>query len=89
MDVFGDGELAFGDEAGTTARRADRVRHEIIVIASLIDKPTNLGGLARTCEIFNVTSLVVPDMRVTTNKVCRSLTLTKYSKTPIIRNSSF
>ena len=75
MDVFGNGELAFGDEAGTTARRADRVRHEIIVIASLIDKPTNLGGLARTCEIFNVTSLIVPDMRVTTNKV-RELIIT-------------
>lgn len=33
-------------------------RTELIVVASLIEKPTNLGGLARTCEIFNAGSLV-------------------------------
>ncbi|KAJ1458015.1 Alpha/beta knot methyltransferase, partial [Pelagophyceae sp. CCMP2097] len=37
----------------------------LIVCASLIDKATNLGGLARTCEVFGAESLVVGSMRLT------------------------
>jgi tRNA G18 (ribose-2'-O)-methylase SpoU len=33
----------------------------LTVVASLISKATNLGGLARTCEIFAAEALVVPD----------------------------
>ena len=32
--------------------------------ASLVDKGPNLGGLARTCEIFGAEALVVPEARV-------------------------
>lgn len=35
---------------------------EIIVIGSLLDKLPNLAGLARTCEIFNVKTLYIPDL---------------------------
>lgn len=35
---------------------------EIIVVASFIDKLPNLAGLARTCEIFGVRTLYVPDL---------------------------
>jgi hypothetical protein len=35
---------------------------EIIVIGSLLDKLPNLAGLARTCEIFGVKTLYVPDL---------------------------
>ena len=38
---------------------------DIIVCASLIDKIPNLAGLARTCEIFGASKLVVPNMRLT------------------------
>ncbi|XP_070524773.1 probable methyltransferase TARBP1 isoform X2 [Cardiocondyla obscurior] len=31
----------------------------LIVVASFIDRPPNLGGIARTCEIFGVKALVV------------------------------
>lgn len=31
----------------------------LIVVASLIDKVTNLGGLARTCQVFGASTLVV------------------------------
>jgi hypothetical protein len=44
---------------------AGRVKQPLIVCASLIDKAPNLGGLARTSEIFATTSLVIPDARVT------------------------
>lgn len=33
----------------------------LIVVASLVDKPANLGGLCRTCEIFGVDTLVLAD----------------------------
>ncbi|ALC47584.1 CG18596 [Drosophila busckii] len=34
-------------------------KHEFIVVASLIDKLANLGGLARTCEILGVRTLIL------------------------------
>jgi hypothetical protein len=43
---------------------ARRKKQDLIVCASLIDKVPNLGGLARTSEIFAVDRLVVPDKRV-------------------------
>jgi tRNA G18 (ribose-2'-O)-methylase SpoU len=41
-----------------------RPRSPLIVIASLVDKLPNLGGLARTCEVFNAGTLVVANLRV-------------------------
>lgn len=35
---------------------------EIIVVGSFVDKLPNLAGLARTCEIFGVKTLYVPDL---------------------------
>jgi tRNA guanosine-2'-O-methyltransferase len=43
---------------------AGRQRQNIIVCASLIDKIANLGGIARTCEIFAVQELILPSMAV-------------------------
>jgi tRNA guanosine-2'-O-methyltransferase len=39
-------------------------RQEIIICASLIDKVTNLAGIARTCEIFAVKELIIPDLKI-------------------------
>ena len=36
-----------------------RKRLDIIIMASLIDKAPNLGGLARTCEVFNIGSMTI------------------------------
>ncbi|EDW43169.1 GM26423, partial [Drosophila sechellia] len=36
-----------------------RDEHELIVVASLIDKLPNLGGLARTCEVLGVNTLIL------------------------------
>jgi len=33
------------------------------VIATFVDKLPNLGGLCRTCEIFNAGKLVVADLK--------------------------
>lgn len=34
----------------------------LIVVASFINRPPNLGGIARTCEIFGVKALVVANL---------------------------
>lgn len=41
----------------------------LIVVASLIDKAANLGGLARTCEVFAAQALVVRDAGVVADPV--------------------
>jgi tRNA G18 (ribose-2'-O)-methylase SpoU len=43
---------------------AGRKKQELIVCATLVDKVPNLGGLARTSEIFAADRLVIPDLRV-------------------------
>lgn len=37
---------------------------EFVMCASLLERVPNLAGLARTCEIFAVSKLVIPDMRL-------------------------
>lgn len=44
---------------------AGRRKQGLVVCASLIDKVPNLGGLARTAEIFAADRLVIPDLQVT------------------------
>jgi tRNA guanosine-2'-O-methyltransferase len=39
-------------------------RQEIIIVASLLDRPPNLGGLARTCEVFGAGGLVLGDASI-------------------------
>lgn len=41
-----------------------RMRQQVVMCASLVDKATNLAGIARTCEIFAVEELVIADYRV-------------------------
>ena len=41
----------------------------MIVIATLVDKPANLGGLSRTCEIFDAGKLVVADLKVSATRI--------------------
>lgn len=50
-------------------------KSDLIVITTLIDSPANLGGLTRTCEIYGVGQLVVNDVKITSNKEFKSLSL--------------
>lgn len=43
---------------------AEKSSHELIVCASLVENPMNLGGLCRTCEVFGVVQLVVANLAV-------------------------
>ncbi|ORY39279.1 hypothetical protein BCR33DRAFT_720118 [Rhizoclosmatium globosum] len=53
------------DFSPSLAREANvRKRFPLIVVASLVSKSPNLGGLCRTCEIFNAEMLVLPTLKV-------------------------
>ena len=45
----------------------------LIVCASLVDKPTNLAGISRTCEIFAVEKLIVPDLAIKKNEAFQGI----------------
>ncbi|CAI2329721.1 unnamed protein product [Caenorhabditis sp. 36 PRJEB53466] len=49
--------------------------HSLIVVASLVDKPNNLGGICRTSEIFGVDTLVVADILVVQDSNFRALSM--------------
>ncbi|KAJ3408952.1 hypothetical protein CcCBS67573_g03606 [Chytriomyces confervae] len=55
-------DLDFSQSRNESSNR--RVRFPLIVVASLISKAPNLGGLCRTCEIFNAELLLVDNLRV-------------------------
>ncbi len=67
---------AGGDGSDAGAVQGRRRRRDLIMIASLVSKPANLGGLTRTCEIFNARKLVVPDLKVRTNSTYKALCVT-------------
>lgn len=48
----------------------------LVVVASLIDKAPNLGGLCRTCEIFGVQTLVLSNSHVIEDIQFKSLSVT-------------
>lgn len=55
--------------AGGAATPAGTRRHELVVVASLIDKVPNLAGLARTAEVLGAGTLVLSNRRVTGDQV--------------------
>lgn len=48
------------DEAGPRQGAAFRQRQPIEIVASLIDKPSNLGGICRTGEVSSACMIVYP-----------------------------
>lgn len=59
-------------------------RNSLIVIASLVSKAPNLGGLCRTCEIFNAEALVVSSLKIKQDEVFKSLAVTSDKWVPMI-----
>jgi tRNA G18 (ribose-2'-O)-methylase SpoU len=55
-----------------------RSNGNLVLVASLIDKQTNLGGICRTCEIFNVKELVVSSLKHLEDKEFQSLAVTAH-----------
>ncbi|KAI9221624.1 putative trna ribose methyltransferase, partial [Blastocladiella britannica] len=58
-------------------------RLDVIVCASLVELTTNLGGLARTSEIFGLRELTVHSKRVVDDPLFRSLAVSADRHLPI------
>ena len=69
------------DEAIATAQT--QARQELIIVASLIDKLPNLAGLARTCEVFRASKLVLADASITKNPLFASISVSAEHWVPI------
>jgi tRNA G18 (ribose-2'-O)-methylase SpoU len=49
-------------------------RHPLIVCASLVENPMNLGALCRTAEAFRLEALVLKDLRIAQDRTFQRLT---------------
>lgn len=47
-----------------TSRGGDVVRSDLIVVSSLVDKPPNLGGICRLCDVLGAGLLTLNDIKV-------------------------
>ena len=77
---LGDG----GGESGKIDAVPDGRRYQpAIVLASLVTKVPNLGGLARTCEVLGLQSLVVHDIRIRSDQEFESISVSAADWLPI------
>jgi tRNA(Leu) C34 or U34 (ribose-2'-O)-methylase TrmL len=63
VTLWGLGGEAGGEVAHAEGASDSCLTGEMIVVASLIDKMPNLAGIARTCEVFQTSALVVSDVK--------------------------
>lgn len=56
-------------------RPIDRRVSDLVVVASLIDRAPNLGGLCRTCEVFGASRLVLGSKHVISEKDFKSVSV--------------
>nr|XP_019602541.1 PREDICTED: probable methyltransferase TARBP1 isoform X2 [Rhinolophus sinicus] len=73
-------ELVFPDRAAKLGKSMSR----LIVVASLIDKPTNLGGLCRTCEVFGASALVVTSLQSINDRQFQHLSVSAEQWLPLV-----
>ena len=65
---------------------------DLIMVASLIDRAPNLGGLSRTCEIFGAGKLIVNNKKIINDKgglISEDIFYREYDKKEISTGKSF
>ena len=60
-----------------------RAHEDLVVVASLVDKAPNLGGLCRTCEILGVGGLVLPSLAAARDKEFAAVSVTAEAWVPL------
>ncbi|EDO17837.1 hypothetical protein Kpol_1043p27 [Vanderwaltozyma polyspora DSM 70294] len=60
------------------SEKSDRsvTRSDLIVVSSLVDKPPNLGGICRLCDVLGVGLLTVQDIRVKNHPQFKNVAVT-------------
>merc|ERR1712243_349861 len=69
---------------GRNSEKHKRVHEDLIVVASLIDKSPNLGGLCRTCEILGVGSMVIHSKSIIKDKEFSAVSVTAENWIPLV-----
>ncbi|MCI4394962.1 hypothetical protein PGIGA_G00174930 [Pangasianodon gigas] len=64
--------------------RLGKLTTALLVVASLIDKPTNLGGLCRTCEIFGASAMVLGSLHHVGDKQFQALSVSSELWLPLM-----
>jgi len=67
--------LSDPDVGSLSLRNKATPKGDLIVVASLIDRAPNLGGLCRTCEIMGVRQLVLNNKKITQDHQFQSLSV--------------
>jgi len=71
---FDELQLALAEENLSRTRNGQgRARSSVVVVASLVEKVQNIAGIARSCEIFAVEGLVVPDLALTKSEAFQGI----------------
>ena len=63
-------------------------RHPLILCASLIQNPMNLGALCRTAEVFRLQTLVLPTLQIAENREFRKLAASAHAWQPLAECST-
>ncbi|KYG47679.1 hypothetical protein M433DRAFT_62584 [Acidomyces richmondensis BFW] len=63
-------------------------RESLIVVASLVDNPHNLGGLSRVSEVFGASELHLQNQNVTSNKDFSNVSVSSHLHFPILQLSA-
>ncbi|KAK4546463.1 hypothetical protein LTR36_002140 [Oleoguttula mirabilis] len=82
LQTKGAAYLASNQEASTDQQI--RRRNDLIVVASLVDNPYNLGGLSRVSEIFGASELHLQNQNVTSNKDFTNVSVSSHLHFPIL-----
>ncbi|MGJ3245312.1 MAG: TrmH family RNA methyltransferase [Elainellaceae cyanobacterium] len=62
---------------------ADLPRHSLIVCATLVQNPANLGGVCRTAEVFRLESLVLSELAIAQTAPFRRLSTSAHHWQPL------
>lgn len=60
------------------------VRSDLIVVASLVDKPPNLGGICRLCDVLGAGTLTLHDMKVKEHQQFKNVAVTADHWMPMV-----
>ncbi|KAH3743170.1 RNA methyltransferase [Pelomyxa schiedti] len=72
-----------GAEITRNPSRSTLHRGGLVVVASLVDRVPNLGGLCRTCEIFSVQELIISNIDITRQPEFTNVSATAETWLPI------
>lgn len=59
-------------------------RHGLVLCASLVENPMNLGAICRTAEVMRLESLVLPHLSLTTDWQFRKLAVSAHQWQPLV-----